>query len=113
MARSLELKEPIIYVSINYRSVFFMHFVKRAPLMPTFLVFLVCLLVSCRFSRDPNIALTAFGFLPGKEVKKGKIGNLGLDDRKLIALRFEPFVHASSRTRRFEMGAEIHLNLRR
>jgi hypothetical protein len=34
-------------------------------------------------------ALPALGFLPGKEVKDAKVGNLGLQDRKYIAFDFE------------------------
>jgi len=30
-----------------------------------------------------EIYLPAFGFLPGKEVKNAKLGNLGLQDREL------------------------------
>ncbi|KAH9057403.1 carotenoid ester lipase precursor [Lactarius vividus] len=48
--RSIELKQPVIYVSINYR-------------------------------------LSALGFLPGREVKEAKIGNLGLQDQR-VALRW-------------------------
>lgn len=44
--RSIEMREPVIFVSMNYR-------------------------------------VSAFGFLPGKEVKNAKIGNLGLQDQRL------------------------------
>jgi len=44
--RSIEMREPVIFVSMNYR-------------------------------------VSAFGFLPGKEVKDAKIGNLGLQDQRL------------------------------
>ncbi|KAH9966976.1 carotenoid ester lipase precursor [Lactifluus volemus] len=50
VSRSLDLKQPVVYVSMNYR-------------------------------------LSAFGFMPGKEVKTAKIGNLGLQDQRL-ALRW-------------------------
>ncbi|KAH9073429.1 carotenoid ester lipase precursor [Lactarius deliciosus] len=46
VARSIDLGQPVIYVSVNYR-------------------------------------LSAFGFLPGKEVKAEKVGNLGLQDQRL------------------------------
>ncbi|KAI0265669.1 carotenoid ester lipase precursor [Gloeopeniophorella convolvens] len=46
VSRSLDLKQPVIFVSMNYR-------------------------------------LSAFGFLPGKEVKKDGVGNLGLQDQRL------------------------------
>ncbi|KAH9167333.1 carotenoid ester lipase precursor [Lactarius sanguifluus] len=46
VARSIDLGQPVIYVSVNYR-------------------------------------LSAFGFLPGKEVKADKVGNLGLQDQRL------------------------------
>ncbi|KAI9442989.1 Alpha/Beta hydrolase protein [Lactarius indigo] len=46
VARSIDIGQPIIYVSVNYR-------------------------------------LSAFGFLPGKEVKAEKVGNLGLQDQRL------------------------------
>ncbi|KAH8981886.1 carotenoid ester lipase precursor [Lactarius akahatsu] len=48
--RSIELKQPVIYVSINYR-------------------------------------LSALGFLPGRQVKDEKVGNLGLQDQR-VALRW-------------------------
>ncbi|KAI9450245.1 carotenoid ester lipase precursor [Russula earlei] len=44
--RSIDLKQPVILVTVNYR-------------------------------------LSAFGFLPGKEVKEEKVGNLGLQDQRL------------------------------
>ncbi|KAH9960122.1 carotenoid ester lipase precursor [Russula dissimulans] len=50
VGRSLDLKQPVIFVSMNYR-------------------------------------LSALGFLPGKEVKEQKVGNLGLQDQRL-ALRW-------------------------
>ncbi|KAH9970759.1 carotenoid ester lipase precursor [Lactifluus volemus] len=50
VSRSLDLKQPVVYVSMNYR-------------------------------------LSAFGFMPGKEVKNAKVGNLGLQDQRL-ALRW-------------------------
>ncbi|KAH9024550.1 Alpha/Beta hydrolase protein [Lactarius hengduanensis] len=46
VARSIDLGQPVVYVSVNYR-------------------------------------LSAFGFLPGKEVKAEKVGNLGLQDQRL------------------------------
>lgn len=46
VSRSMDLGQPIIYVSMNYR-------------------------------------LSALGFLPGKEVKKAGVGNLGLQDQRL------------------------------
>ncbi|KAI9454056.1 carotenoid ester lipase precursor [Lactarius psammicola] len=46
VARSIDLGQPVIFVSVNYR-------------------------------------LSAFGFLPGKEVKADKVGNLGLQDQRL------------------------------
>ncbi|KAH9073439.1 alpha beta-hydrolase [Lactarius deliciosus] len=46
VSRSIDLGQPVIFVSINYR-------------------------------------LSAFGFMPGKEVKAAKVGNLGLQDQRL------------------------------
>ncbi|KAH9057408.1 Alpha/Beta hydrolase protein [Lactarius vividus] len=46
VARSIDLEQPVIYVSIGYR-------------------------------------LSALGFLPGKEARAAKIGNLGLQDQRL------------------------------
>ncbi|KAH8982171.1 carotenoid ester lipase precursor [Lactarius hatsudake] len=46
VSRSIDLDQPVIFVSINYR-------------------------------------LSAFGFMPGKEVKAAKVGNLGLQDQRL------------------------------
>jgi hypothetical protein len=66
----------------------------------------------CTFSR---ICLAAFGFLPGKEVKNAKIGNLGLQDRefKLANLRTGRDTHPLERTSRLEMGPKIYLSIRR
>lgn len=36
---------------------------------------------------EPN-RVTAFGFLPGKEVKAAGVGNLGLHDREYISRDF-------------------------
>jgi hypothetical protein len=42
-----------------------------------------CVIPIGYYVRSPDIYLSvAFGFLPGKEVKEAKIGNLGLQDRE-------------------------------
>ena len=42
-----------------------------------------CVIPIGYYVRSPEIYLfVAFGFLPGKEVKEAKIGNLGLQDRE-------------------------------
>jgi hypothetical protein len=50
----------------------------------------------------------AFGFLPGKEVKNEKVGNLGLQDRKFIAPSSQSIHSHASRTSRLEVGADIY-----
>ncbi|KAI9437416.1 Alpha/Beta hydrolase protein [Lactarius psammicola] len=57
VARSIELKQPVIYVSIGYR-------------------------------------LSALGFLPGKEARDAKIGNLGLQDQRLALRWVQKYVSA-------------------
>ena len=61
-----------------------------------------------------RIRLIAFGFLPGKEVKDAKIGNLGLQDResKLVYFRCSANPVELKRAPRFEMGTTIYLSLR-
>ncbi|KAI0296557.1 carotenoid ester lipase precursor [Multifurca ochricompacta] len=57
VARSIQLGEPILFVSMNYR-------------------------------------LSALGFLPGKEVKKAKVGNLGLQDQRLALKWVQKYISA-------------------
>lgn len=40
-------------------------------------------------SSGSSFVPTAFGFLPGKEVKEAGVGNLGLQDRELTILWLE------------------------
>ncbi|KAH9968419.1 carotenoid ester lipase precursor [Lactifluus volemus] len=62
VSRSVEIGEPIIFVSMNYRW---------------------------------NLsACVAFGFLPGKEVKQAKIGNLGLQDQRLALKWVQKYISA-------------------
>jgi len=55
VGRSIDLKQPVIFVSMNYR-------------------------------------LSAFGFLPGKEVKDQKVGNLGLQDQRLALKWIQTYI---------------------
>jgi hypothetical protein len=59
------------------------------------LAFLVCRVSFLLLDTLSGMCLAAFGFLPGKEVKKAKIGNLGLQDRefKLADLRTGHDIH--------------------
>ncbi|KAI9443552.1 carotenoid ester lipase precursor [Lactarius indigo] len=57
VARSIDLKQPVIYVSIGYR-------------------------------------LSALGFLPGKEAREAKIGNLGLQDQRLALRWVQKYISA-------------------
>ncbi|KAI0298094.1 carotenoid ester lipase precursor [Multifurca ochricompacta] len=60
VSRSIELGEPCIFVSMNYR---------------------------------PKLSnLLAFGFLPGREVKEAKIGNLGLQDQRLALKWIQTYI---------------------
>jgi len=61
VSRSLDLKSPVIFVSMNYR---FVHFLTSKVESLTFR------------------SLSGLGFLPGREVKAAGVGNLGLQDRK-------------------------------
>ena len=45
-------------------------------------MFLVCHLSFLLLGTLSGICFAALGFLPGKEVKNAKIGNLGLQDRE-------------------------------
>jgi hypothetical protein len=45
------------------------------------LAFLVCHVSFLLLCALAELVFAAFGFLPGKEVKDAKIGNLGLQDR--------------------------------
>ncbi len=82
--RSIEIGEPIIWVSMNYR------YVLRELLFACFTYcdgptdWVVCII---SFANAPVSTLNrlyslAYGFLPGKAVKDAKAGNLGLRDRK-------------------------------
>lgn len=74
VSRSVELNEPMIYISANYR----LNGKSRGSR-----VFLEC----CRLSA---VLLVAFGFLASSEVKAEGLGNLGMRDRKnsfLLLLR--------------------------
>ena len=62
VSRSLELQQPVIYVSLNYRLNGMYHAT-----------------VLCRQVADT--VLVGFGFLASKEVKEAGLGNLGLRDR--------------------------------
>ncbi|KAI0296558.1 carotenoid ester lipase precursor [Multifurca ochricompacta] len=57
VSRSIEIGEPVIFVSMNYR-------------------------------------ISALGFLPGKEVKEAKIGNLGLQDQRLSLKWIQKYISA-------------------
>jgi len=61
--RSIELGEPVIYVSMNYRV--------SGMLLPPRSV-----------STCSNVPFAGFGFLASQEVKDAGVGNLGLQDRK-------------------------------
>ena len=64
--RSIELGDPVIYVSINYRSASTSHF-------------------DAELGHNPDLSrLTGFGFLASKEVKAAGVGNLGLQDRSYL-----------------------------
>jgi len=39
---------------------------------------------SPKYSQPLISILTAFGFLPGKEIKDAKVGNLGIQDRESL-----------------------------
>jgi carboxylesterase type B len=56
VSRSIDIKQPVIFVSMNYR-------------------------------------LSAFGFLPGQEVKDAKVGNLGLQDQRLALKWVQTYIH--------------------
>ncbi|KAI0292408.1 carotenoid ester lipase precursor [Russula brevipes] len=56
VSRAIDLKQPVIFVSMNYR-------------------------------------LSAFGFLPGKEVRADKVGNLGLQDQRLALKWVQTYIH--------------------
>jgi hypothetical protein len=78
--RSIELGEPIVYVSMNYRCV------KLALVLPNYLISLCCQAVRwvvespIKFLGHPY-RIIAFGFLASQEVKDAGVGNLGLHDR--------------------------------
>ncbi|KAI9452781.1 carotenoid ester lipase precursor [Lactarius psammicola] len=64
VSRSIDLNQPVIFVSLNYRLSGVFSNVPPA-------------------SSDSSFVPAAFGFLPGKEVKEARIGNLGLQDQRL------------------------------
>ena len=66
MSRSLELQEPVIYVSMNYRLTGIYH-------------------ATALFDCVLNKASVGFGFLASKEIKEAGLGNLGLRDRTFIS----------------------------
>ncbi|KAI0644307.1 carotenoid ester lipase precursor [Trametes meyenii] len=68
--RSVELNQPVMYVSINYRC--------------------ACIL---GFLTD-NHFVVAFGFLGGKEIKEAGIGNLGLHDQRLALKWIQKYITA-------------------
>jgi hypothetical protein len=59
-----------------------------------------------------SIVSTALGFLPGKEVKKAGVGNLGLQDRKSTTLWLEAVRSCVRRAPRLEVGTDVHLRVR-
>ncbi|KAI9454048.1 Alpha/Beta hydrolase protein [Lactarius psammicola] len=73
--RSIALKEPVIYVSMNYRLSGV-----SAPQIDI-------------FSRQIS-PLLAFGFLASQEVKDAKVGNLGLWDQRLALRWVQKYIHA-------------------
>ena len=89
--RSINIGEPVVYVSINYRSVHLPSSTSRAcshmrlqvkryassSARGAFYSIFVCLTFRVYSS-------SVFGFLGGKEVKAAGIGNLGIQDRKLL-----------------------------
>ena len=58
------------------------------------------------------LGVTAFGFLPGKEVKDAKVGNLGIQDRKFFYSDSEQTYTPASRTPCLEMDTDIYQRVR-
>jgi hypothetical protein len=95
---------------MNYRWAFSVHFMNHHA-DTSFPVFLVC--VSERsLGACSSFAPTAFGFLPGKEVKEAGVGNLGLQDRESTILRLEAVRSCVRRAPRFEVGTDVRLRVR-
>ena len=88
------MDQPIIFAALNYR----LHGESFRPSRDVWGVVL--------------IFASAFGFLGGKEVKEAGISNLGLHDRELSLVFSLPTYtepsDSSSRTRRSQMGQEVH-----
>jgi hypothetical protein len=59
-----------------------------------------------------SVLPTALGFLPGKEVKKAGVGNLGLQDRKPTIIWFQDVHSCVCRASRLELGTDVHHRVR-
>lgn len=73
VSRSLELQEPVIYVSFNYR----LNGMYHSTVLP---------------HQVADTALVGFGFLASKEVKDAGLGNLGLRDRTFANNELQQYI---------------------
>ena len=88
VSRSIDLDQPVIYVSMNYRWALSFILLCITISDTAFSVLAVCFRsIACGLGLIYRFP-TALGFMPGKEVKKAGVGNLGLQDRKSLILRF-------------------------
>ncbi|KAH9001906.1 carotenoid ester lipase precursor [Lactarius hatsudake] len=73
--RSIALKEPVVYVSLNYRWVLLESFFVTLP------------------DPRPPRSLAAFGFLASQEFKDAGVGNLGLHDQRMALRWIQKYIY--------------------